>query len=126
MGSKLIVAVSTDEFNNIKGKKSIIPYNQRAEILESICCVDMVIPEHSWDQKIHDIKNYDVDIFAIGKDWEGKFDFLKDYCDVVYLDRTTGISTTEIKKSLKNFLSVSKNDILKAFEILEQIKNDFD
>src|SRR5690554_2421801 len=83
MGTKLIVGVSTDEFNDIKGKKTLIPYDQRAAIVEAIDCVDMVIPEHSWDQKLSDVEQYGVDVFAIGDDWSGKFDFLKDYCEVV-------------------------------------------
>jgi len=125
LGDKLIVAVSTDEFNALKGKKTIIPYAQRAEIVENIKCVDMVIPEHDWEQKIKDVQKHHIDIFAIGNDWEGKFDFLKEYCEVVYLDRTDGISSTQLKNTLKTF-SVSKDEILKAFDILEQLKKDFD
>jgi len=98
LGDKLIIAVSTDEFNALKGKKNIIPFEQRAEIVNNIKGVDLVIPENSWEQKIEDIKKYNVDVFAIGDDWEGKFDFLKEYCEVVYLPRTEGISTTEIKE----------------------------
>ena len=125
LGDKLIVAVSTDEFNELKGKKTIIPFAQRAEIVENIKCVDMVIAENDWEQKIEDIKKYNVDIFSIGDDWKGKFDFLKEYCNVVYLDRTDGISSTQLKNTLKSF-SVSKDEILKAFEILEQLKKDFE
>ena len=123
LGDRLIVAVSSDEFNEIKGKKVIISYNQRAEIVENIKCVDMVIPEHNWEQKIDDIKKYNVDIFAIGDDWKGKFDFLKEYCEVVYLERTEGISSTQLKTTLNKF-SVSKEEVLKAFDILEQLKKD--
>ena len=125
LGDELIVAVSTDEFNTIKGKKTIIPYAQRAEIVENIKCVDMVIPENDWEQKTKDVQKYNIDVFAIGNDWEGKFDFLKEYCDVVYLDRTDGISSTQLKNTLKTF-SVSKDEILKAFDILEQLKSDFE
>lgn len=125
LGDKLIVAVSTDEFNTLKGKKTIIPYEQRVEIVSNIKCVDMVIAENSWEQKIDDIKKYNVDIFTMGNDWEGKFDFLKDYCEVVYLDRTEGISSTQLKQTLKSF-SVSKDEIIKAFEILEQLRKDFE
>lgn len=123
-GDYLIVALSTDHFNRIKGKKTLIPYKQRFEILNSIKYVDLVIPEKSWEQKISDIKKYKVDIFVIGEDWKGKFDFLKKYCKVVYLPRTKGISTTEIKKSLTNFISISKKDLIKSIEILEQLKKD--
>ena len=125
LGDTLIVAVSSDEFNAIKGKKTIIPYEQRAEIVSNIKCVDLVIPENDWEQKIKDIKKYNVDIFTMGNDWEGKFDFLKEYCDVVYLDRTDGISSTQLKNTLKSF-SVSKDEIIKAFEILDQLKKDFE
>jgi glycerol-3-phosphate cytidylyltransferase len=125
LGNKLIVAVSTDEFNKLKGKNTIISYEQRAEIVKNIKCVDMVIPENNWEQKTEDIKKYNIDIFAIGDDWKGKFDFLKEYCEVIYLERTKDISSTQLKNTLKNF-SVSKDEILKAFEILEQLKKDFE
>jgi len=126
LGDRLIVGVSTDEFNALKGKKTLIPFDQRRQIVEAIRGVDLVIPETDWEQKISDIKKYEVDVFTMGNDWEGKFDFLKEYCDVVYLERTDGISTTELKQSLKNFLSVSKEDVLKAFEILGALRKDFE
>lgn len=107
LGDKLIVAVSTDEFNSIKGKKTLIPFEQRALIVQNIKCVDMVISEENWEQKIYDIKKYNVDIFSIGDDWQGKFDFLKDYCEVIYLPRTQNISTTELKKELNKYLGIS-------------------
>ena len=107
LGDKLIVAVSTDEFNSIKGKKTLIPFEQRALIVQNIKCVDMVISEKNWEQKIDDIKKYNVDIFAMGDDWKGKFDFLKDYCEVIYLPRTQNISTTELKKELNKYLGIS-------------------
>ncbi len=124
LGDKLIVAVSTDEFNQLKGKNTIIPFDQRKEIVENIKCVDMVIPEKNWGQKVEDIKKYDVDIFSIGKDWEGEFDFLEEYCEVIYVDRTVGISSTQLKNTLKVF-SVSKDEVLKAFDILDQLRKDF-
>jgi len=101
LGDYLIVALSTDEFNAIKGKKAYYPYEQRKFILESIRYVDKVIPERTWEQKIEDVKKYDIDIFVMGDDWKGKFDFLKEYCEVIYLPRTIGISTTKIKNDLK-------------------------
>ncbi|NLD11298.1 MAG: glycerol-3-phosphate cytidylyltransferase, partial [Clostridiales bacterium] len=102
LGDYLIVAVSTDEFNmDSKNKKSYFTYAERKHLVEAIRYVDLVIPEKSWDQKISDIKEYKIDTFVIGDDWEGKFDFLKDYCNVVYLPRTPEISTTQIKESLK-------------------------
>lgn len=100
LGDYLIVAISTDEFNALKNKKAYHSYENRKMILEAIRYVDEVIPESTWEQKIEDIKNHDIDVFVMGDDWEGKFDFLKDYCEVVYLPRTVGISTTKIKKEL--------------------------
>ena len=100
LGDYLIVALSTDEFNNLKGKKAYHDYKTRKEMLESIRYVDLVIPEENWEQKIEDTKKYCVDTVAMGSDWTGKFDYLKDYCEVIYLDRTEGISTTKIKKDL--------------------------
>lgn len=102
-GDYLIVALSTDEFNwNSKQKKCYFPYEQRKMLLESIRYVDLVIPEENWEQKISDVKEFKVDTFVMGDDWKGKFDFLKDYCEVVYLPRTPEISTTQIKKDLGN------------------------
>jgi|SRR5690625_740970 len=124
MADEVIVAVSTDEFNELKGKKTLIPYEQRAEIVQAICYVDKVIPEKSWEQKIEDVQKHNINIFAIGEDWRGKFDFLKQYCEVIYLERTKDISTTELKRSLNNFLSVSKEDLVRAFETLEMLKQD--
>lgn len=124
MGDKVIVAVSTDEFNREKGKKTLIPYDQRAAIVEAIDCVDMVIPERSWKQKVEDVNKYEVDVFAIGDDWTGKFDFLEAYCEVIYLPRTQNISTTDLKRSLKRFLSISQDDLRKAFEVLELLRQD--
>ncbi len=126
LGDELIVAVSTDEFNKQKNKTVLIPFEQRAEIVANIKGVDKVIPEYCWEQKIDDIKKYEVDIFAIGKDWEGKFDFLKPYCEVLYLERTKEISTTQLKKSLTRFLSIPKEDILNAFKVIEALKKDFE
>ena len=100
-GDYLIVALSTDEFNwNSKQKKCYFSYEQRKMLHESIRYVDLVIPEENWEQKISDVKEIKVDTFVMGNDWEGKFDFLKDYCEVVYLPRTPEISTTQIKKDL--------------------------
>lgn len=101
LGDYLIVALSTDEFNELKGKKSHFAYEERKLILEAIKYIDEIIPENSWDQKIADVREKGVDIFVIGDDWRGKFDFLKEYCQVVYLERTEGISTTQIKEDLK-------------------------
>lgn len=100
LGDYLIVALSTDEFNAVKKKKAYYSYENRKLILEAIRYVDKVIPEKTWEQKVDDVLNYDIDIFVMGDDWKGTFDFLKEYCEVVYLPRTVGISTTQIKRDL--------------------------
>ncbi|MDD6311585.1 MAG: glycerol-3-phosphate cytidylyltransferase [Firmicutes bacterium] len=102
LGDYLIVAISTDEFNwNMKQKKCYFTYEERKRLVEAIRYVDLVIPEESWEQKVEDVKEFKVDTFVIGDDWEGKFDFLKEHCEVVYLPRTPEISTTQIKKDLQ-------------------------
>lgn len=101
LGDYLVVAISSDEFNAIKGKKAFHSFEDRKLILESLRFVDEVIREDTWEQKIDDVKNHNIDIFVMGNDWEGKFDDLKDYCDVIYLERTPDISTTQIKEELK-------------------------
>ncbi|MCK0116302.1 glycerol-3-phosphate cytidylyltransferase [Isoptericola sp. CG 20/1183] len=100
LGDYLIVALSTDEFNEGKGKKSYFSFEERRRMLEAIRHVDLVIPENTWEQKSEDIKLYHVDTFVIGDDWTGKFDELKEHCEVVYLERTPEISTTQIKAGL--------------------------
>lgn len=103
LGDYLIVGLSTDEFNAIKGKKSYYDYEKRKLMLEAIKYVDKVIPENDWFQKVDDIKKYKVDIVTMGSDWknDSRFEELRQFCDVIYLDRTIGISTTKIKNSLK-------------------------
>lgn len=98
LGDRLVVAVSTDEFNAIKGKASVIPFESRAEIVAGLACVDEVVPEKHWDQKVADIQRWSVDTFVMGCDWQGKFDHLAEFCEVVYLGRTGGISSTLIKR----------------------------
>lgn len=111
LGDYLIVAVSTDEFNAVKGKKAYHDYKTRKEMLEAIRYVDLVIPENDWNQKISDVKKYEVDIVVMGSDWKDdeRFEILRDYCDVVYLDRTEGVSTTKIKQEL----NLSQDNFLK-------------
>lgn len=104
LGDYLIVAVSSDAFNAQKGKKAYHSDQDRMAILKAIKYVDEVILEESWDQKMKDVQEHDVDVFVMGDDWKGQFDFLKDYCEVVYLPRTEGISTTKIKDDLKDKL----------------------
>ena len=102
LGDYLIVGLSTDEFNLQKGKRSFYPFEVRREMLEALRYVDLVIPENNWDQKPNDIKNYHVDVVCMGGDWkeDPRFEALKPLCDVVYLNRTAGISTTEVKSRL--------------------------
>ncbi|UQZ47562.1 glycerol-3-phosphate cytidylyltransferase [Bacillus sp. PK3-037] len=100
LGDYLVVAISTDEFNLQKQKKAYHSYEHRKLILETIRYVDEVIPEKSWEQKKQDIIDHNIDVFVMGDDWEGKFDFLKDQCEVIYLPRTEGISTTKIKEEI--------------------------
>lgn len=102
LGDYLIVGLSTDKFNQIKNKDCFLPYEQRKAVLEAIEYVDKVIPEKNWEQKSKDIKKYRVGIFVMGSDWKGKFDNLKEYCDVIYLPRTENISTTSLKKDITN------------------------
>lgn len=103
-GDYLIVALSSDEFNASKNKKAYYTYEERKYILESIKYVNEVIPEHCWEQKLNDVITHNVDIFVMGDDWRGKFDFLKDHCEVIYLPRTEGISTTKIKQDLSSMV----------------------
>ncbi|MBG9454824.1 glycerol-3-phosphate cytidylyltransferase [Lysinibacillus sphaericus] len=100
LGNHLIVALSTDEFNALKGKCSFYNYEERKFMLQAVKYVDEIIPEESWEQKEKDIFNKNVDIFVMGDDWKGKFDHLNKVCKVIYLSRTEGISTTQIKRNL--------------------------
>ena len=103
MGDYLVVALSTDEFNATKGKKAYHSYETRKKMLEAIRYVDLVIPENNWEQKVQDIKDYKIDVVVMGDDWAGsdKFDYLKEYCEVKFLERTPGVSTTMIKNDLQ-------------------------
>ena len=102
LGDYLVVVLSTDEFNwNQKQKKCYFSYEKRKAMLEAIRYVDLVVPETCWEQKRTDVHTYDIDIFVMGDDWKGKFDFLKEEgVDVIYLSRTPEISTTQIKSDL--------------------------
>lgn len=94
--------LSSDEFNwSCKQKKCYFPYEERKRMLEAIRYVDLVVPEENWEQKATDVEKYHIDTFVIGDDWSGKFDFLKEKCEVVYLPRTPEISTTKIKRDLQ-------------------------
>ena len=101
LGDNLVVGLSTDEFNKLKGKTCVLSFEKRKEFLESLDYVDKVIAENNWEQKVDDIKDNDVDVFVMGSDWQGKFDELQKYCKIIYLPRTKGISTTKLKTILK-------------------------
>ena len=125
-GDKLIVAVSTDEFNKSKGKKTIIPFDQRVEIIKAIKYVDEVIPENTWDQKKEDIIKFNIDEFVMGNDWEGKFDDLEKLCKVTYLPRTNDISSSALKDSLREISKISTTKLKDAIDSLNQILLDLD
>lgn len=101
LGDYLIVGLSSDEFNAVKGKKAFFDFEIRKKMLESVRYVDEVIVESSWEQKVEDVKKYGASVFVIGDDWAGKFDHLKMYCRVVYLPRTEGVSSSMIKEKIK-------------------------
>lgn len=121
LGDRLIIAVSSDEFNALKGKKSVVSYEDRAAIVAAIEGVDLVIPENSWEQKESDVREYGVDVFAIGDDWTGKFDHLEPLCEVVYLPRTQGISSTEIKQLLRVLDPAHLDELQDAVNILANL-----
>lgn len=126
LGDYLVVGVSTDEFNEGKGKKTIVPFSDRFEIVRNIKCVDLAISEQAWDQKVQDIKQYNVSVFGMGDDWEGKFDELKAHCEVVYLPRTDGVSSTDLKKLLKVLDRTHVEDLKKALDIISSIVERFE
>ena len=101
LGDRLIVGLSTDEFNALKHKSALLDFDNRRVVLEAVRYVDLVFPEGNWDQKLADLRRYGVDVFVMGDDWEGKFDFLKPECEVVYLPRTENISSTLIREELR-------------------------
>ncbi len=109
LGDKLIVAVSTDEFNAGKGKTTLMPFEHRVELLRSVRFVDEVIAETCWEQKVTDVQRLGVDVFVIGDDWQGKFDFLQEFCEVVYLPRTDNISSTDLKKAIQVFMQLKRD-----------------
>lgn len=123
LGSYLVVGVSTDEFNRAKGKSSIYSFEERCEIVSSLKFVDKVIPECSWQQKTQDIQEYKIDILGIGDDWRGRFDDLKSLCEVVYLQRTPNISSTDIKNTLSHIDQEKVSQIKSGLDSLLSIVN---
>lgn len=125
LGDYLVVAVSTDEFNDIKGKKAYHDYETRKKMLEAIRYVDLVIPEENWEQKISDVQDYKIDVVVMGSDWadSDRFDYLKEYCELTFLPRTEGISTTKIKEDLG--LQEPKNNENQIPEPKQKVKSKF-
>lgn len=121
MGDRLVVGVSTDEFNAGKGKRSVVSYDDRAAIVGAIRGVDLVVPEQSWEQKRADILEHGVDVFVMGDDWAGKFDDLSDVCEVRYLPRTSGVSSTEIKEMLRTLDPVHIEEMQTALGTLTRL-----
>lgn len=97
LGDRLVVGLSSDEFNRGKHKSSLLNYENRKTVLEAIRYVDLVFPEENWEQKADDVQRFGANVFVMGDDWAGQFDFLSDLCEVRYLPRTPDISTTRIK-----------------------------
>lgn len=126
LGDRLIVGVSTDEFNRGKGKQTIIPFADRAAIVAGLEVVDEVIPEESWEQKVTDIAKYGVSVFGMGHDWEAKFDDLREHCEVVYLPRTEGISTSDLKQVLSVLDRTHVADLKRALDLISSIVDRFD
>ncbi len=121
MGDRLVVGISTDEFNAVKGKKSLITFENRVALVAALRCVDSVFPENSWEQKRGDIIRHDAQIFAIGDDWQGKFDELGDICKVVYVPRTEGVSSTEIRRGLSVLSSGRIAELKQAIDLLGSV-----
>ena len=121
MGDRLGVGVSSDAFNDVKGKRCVMPFEHRAAIVKALSCVDFVFPETGWEQKRQDIRTYKADILVMGDDWRSKFDHLSDLCRVEYLERTDGISTTEIKTALAAFNGERIRELHRGIEMLHDI-----
>lgn len=126
LGDRLVVGVSTDEFNVLKGKRTVIPYADRVEIVHALRCVDLVIPETCWEQKEDDIRAHQVSIFGMGSDWTGRFDELKAHCEVVYLPRTEGVSSTHLRETLKVLNGEHVRELKQALDLIASIVDKLD
>lgn len=126
MGDRLVVGVSTDEFNAGKGKKTVVPFADRLDIVRGLRCVDVAIAETCWEQKAADIAEHQVSILGMGDDWAGKFDDLSSLCEVVYLPRTQGISTTDIRNQLRALSPEHINELKQALDMMSAIVARFD
>lgn len=123
MGDRLFVGVSTDEFNELKGKNSLFDYDSRARLVNALSCVDLVFPENEWTQKEKDIERFDVDVLGMGDDWKGQFDNLKSHCKIVYLPRTQNISSTILRQSLSRISSDRLQEIKKGLDDVMSLVN---
>lgn len=126
LGDRLVVGVSTDEFNREKGKRTVLPFSDRMEIVSALRCVDLAFPETCWEQKTEDIQRYGVTIFGMGSDWSGRFDDLKEHCNVVYLPRTDGISSSHIRKTLSILDHTHIDELKQALDMISSIVDRFD
>lgn len=126
LGDRLVVGVSTDEFNASKGKQTIIPFQDRLRIVDNIKCVDQAFAESSWEQKIDDIARYKVATFGMGADWAGKFDHLESHCEVVYLPRTDDVSSSGMKELLRVFDAEHVTELKRALQIISSIVERFE
>ncbi|WOL29972.1 adenylyltransferase/cytidyltransferase family protein [Pseudomonas fragi] len=126
LGDELIVAVSTDEFNTLKGKKTIVPFEDRIEIVRNIKSVDLAIPESDWQQKEKNIKEFNVSIFGMGHDWQNKFNDLKVFCEVIYLPRTEDVSSTSLKQKLKILDRSHITDLKHTLDLISSIVERFE
>jgi glycerol-3-phosphate cytidylyltransferase len=121
LGDRLVVGISTDAFNAAKGKRSVMSYEHRAGIIHALACVDEIFPEDDWEQKEGDIFKFKASVLVMGDDWRGKFDHLKSACDVVYLPRTVGISTTEVKKALSALKADTITELQRGLDALQSV-----
>lgn len=126
LGDRLVVGVSTDEFNAAKGKQTIVRFEDRLRIVQNIRCVDEAFAETSWEQKADDIRRHGVDVFGMGSDWEGRFDELKAHCEVVYLPRTAEISSSHLKQALRVLDKAHVEELKQALGVISAIVERFE
>ena len=107
LGDYLIVGVTSEEYDYSRGKLNVKQsLSERIENVKAIAMADEIIVEEYFGQKIDDIQRYNIDTFVIGSDWYGKFDYLNEYCEVVYLDRTKGVSSTQLRNEKNRILKM--------------------
>ena len=124
LGDYLIVGVTADDFDKTRGKINVQQsLMERVEAVRATGIADKIVIEEYEGQKIDDILRYDVDVFTVGSDWRGKFDYLNNYCKVVYLDRTEGISSSEIRA--QNVINLSRKCLLLTALNIKKLKKTF-